>query len=250
MGVIPDNAVSKLRDYYEIGKKLGNTTVRTRQLFGEYEHKEHGVLTNEYSKQYDRSRYLYFLEADFDISDYCCKAIKKEPAHRYRKETGRVPITGQSAAESKLRSSQWLKNGCNSFDTPNPMSNPMSFWLEQDFLSYIYEKEIPICSVYGDVVIDYAADDQIDGQLSLSEYGVFDKERPTLKCTGCQRTGCCLCAFGAHLEKPEESRFVRLKQTHPGMYRLLDVVKNNGVTYREAIEWVNEHNGKGEIIRL
>lgn len=38
-----------------------------------------------------------------------------------------------------------------------------------------------------------------------------------------------------------EGRFERLKETHPGMYKLLDVIENNGVTYREAIDWINEH---------
>ena len=32
-----------------------------------------------------------------------------------------------------------------------------------------------------------------------------------------------------------------LKQTHPGLYGLLDVIENNGVTYRQAIDWINEH---------
>ena len=199
---------------------------------------------------FSQEKYKYFLNAPFEISNKCCNVMKKKPAHKYEKETGRKPITAQMASESRLRSQKWMQNGCNSFDGNNPISNPMSFWVEQDILTYIYEEKLPICSVYGDVVIDYAADGQVDGQISLSEYGVFDKERPTLKCTGCQRTGCMLCGFGCHLEKPEESRFVRLKETHPGMYNLLDVVKNNGVTYREAIEWVNENNGKGEIIRL
>lgn len=38
-----------------------------------------------------------------------------------------------------------------------------------------------------------------------------------LHCTGCQRTGCMFCAFGAHLEKGE-NRFERMKHTHPKHY--------------------------------
>ena len=38
-----------------------------------------------------------------------------------------------------------------------------------------------------------------------------------------------------------EGRFERLKQTHPGLYGLLDVIENNGVTYKQAIDWINEH---------
>lgn len=41
-------------------------------------------------------------------------------------------------------------------------------------------------------------------------------EKP-LHCTGCQRTGCMFCAFGAHLEKGE-NRFERMKHTHPKHY--------------------------------
>ena len=51
----------------------------------------------------------------------------------------------------------------------------------------------------------------------------------------------CECGFGCHLEKKGEGRFELLKETHPGIYGLLDVCKNNGVTMREAIDWVNEH---------
>lgn len=32
-------------------------------------------------------------------------------------------------------------------------------------------------------------------------------------------------------------------QTHPKFHNLLYVLKNNGVTYAEAIDWVNEHGG-------
>lgn len=57
--------------------------------------------------------------------------------------------------ESKLRESQWVKNGCNGFDLKIPTSNPMSFRTEQDVLIYIKENNLPICSVYGDIVVDY-----------------------------------------------------------------------------------------------
>ena len=46
----------------------------------------------------------------------------------------------------------WLKNGCNGFDMKSPISNPMSFWTEQDVLEYIYHNGIPIADVYGEVV--------------------------------------------------------------------------------------------------
>lgn len=184
---------------------------------------------------FSQEKYKFFLEAPFEISNKCCNVMKKEPLHTYAKKTGRKPITAQMAEESRLRTQKWLQNGCNGFNMNNPISNPMSFWTEQDVLQYIKERNIPICSVYGDVVIDYDAMGQVDGQISLLQ------DKPILKTTGCDRTGCMLCGFGCHLDKPGEGRFIRLKQTHPKMYGLLDVCKNNGVTFREAIEWVNEH---------
>ena len=224
---------------------IPNAPARTKQLLGIYKHRENGVDTDEYSKMYDRSKYIFMLDAKFACSDMCCKVMKKAPAHEYGKITGRKAMTAQMASESKLRTSQWIKNGCNGFDMKTPISNPMSFWTEQDVLLYIKLNNLPICSVYGDVVIDYDAEGSVDGQMDLSElsadYGLFDTGNRPLKTTGCSRTGCVLCGFGCHLEKPGEGRFERLKETHPGMYKLLDVIENNGVTYREAIDWINEH---------
>ena len=224
---------------------IPNAPARTKQLLGIFKHRENGVDTDEYSKMYDRSKYIFMLDAKFACSDMCCKVMKKAPAHEYGKRTGRKAITAQMASESKLRTSQWIKNGCNGFDMKTPISNPMSFWTEQDVLLYIKLNNIPICSVYGDVVIDYDAEGSVDGQMDLSElsaeYGLFDTGNRPLKTTGCSRTGYVLCGFGCHLEKPGEGRFERLKETHPGMYKLLDVIENNGVTYREAIDWINEH---------
>lgn len=193
---------------------------------------------SEYCKkypQYSDARYDYFFDADFDISHKCCNVMKKDPAKKYEKETGRKAILGIMTEESQLRRTSWLKYGCNAFNSKRPTSRPMSFWKEQDVLEYIVKKELPICSVYGDVVEDHNVDGQLEGQIKLWE------ERPTYKTTGCKRTGCMLCGFGCHLDKPGEGRFERLKETHPKMYGLLDVCKNNGVTFREAIEWTNEH---------
>lgn len=186
-------------------------------------------------------KYKFFIDAPFEISNKCCNVMKKDPVHRYSKKTGRQPITAQMAEESRLRTQKWLQHGCNAFEAKNPISNPMSFWTEQDVLQYIKEKNLPICSVYGEVVEDYDKTDIIPGQTTLPGY---EDEIP-LKTTGCSRTGCMLCGFGCHLEK-SPNRFEMLKETHPGMYTLLDKVKNNGYTMREAIEWINE-NGNMNI---
>ena len=52
-------------------------------------------------------RYQFFLDAPFEISHKCCSVMKKEPFARYGKETRKVPITAQMAAESRLRTQTW-----------------------------------------------------------------------------------------------------------------------------------------------
>ncbi len=143
---------------------------------------------------YNRKRYEPLLYTSFRCGHECCIVMKKKPAKAYTKKTGKKPITAQMAAESHLRTQQWMKNGCNGFDMKAPISNPMSFWTEQDVLQYIQQENIPIASVYGEIV--------------------WDGEK--LVTTGCDRTGCIFCAFGCHMEK--SSRFQRLKETHPRQY--------------------------------
>lgn len=107
-----------------------------------------------------------------------------------------------------MKANKGLHNGCNAFET----KNPMSFWTEQDVLQYIKENNIPIASVYGDVVYKEDSD-----QMRIEDYGIEGCGTEKLCTTGCNRTGCIFCAFGAHLEKGE-SRFERLKRTHPRQY--------------------------------
>ena len=96
------------------------------------------------------------------------------------------------------------------------MSNPMAFWTEQDVLRYIKENNLPIASVYGDVV-------QVDADGFIYESSMLPSTCPYTT-TGCKRTGCIFCGYGAHLEKGE-GRFVRLKHTHPKQY---DYCMNGG----------------------
>ena len=242
-GIIPDELLK------EIFGMDSDAPAKCKMLFGEYRHKEKGTKTDESSRMFDFSKYKYLATAPFYLSHHCCGVMKKAPIKKYAKETGRVPITAQMASESRLRTNNWLKNGCNAFELNNPISNPMSFWTEQDVLLYIKANNIEISSVYGDVVLDYHGMNLCDGQLSFNDIAgmeEFDLERPLLKTTGCSRTGCIFCGFGCHLEK--ESRFERLKQTHPKHYKAMANIKNNGINYFEAIDWINEHNGKGKII--
>lgn len=169
---------------------------------------------------------------DFMVSDKCCEYTKKEPAHRYSKETGKVSITAQMACESANRESKWLQYGCNAFNVENPISNPMSFWLEQDVLWYIKTRGIKICSVYGDIILD--GDDSVQERLP-------DTDVPKLKTTGCKRTGCMFCGFGAHLEKGE-NRYQMLAKTHPRQYTYC--IGGGGYDSADGI-WKPDKNGLG-----
>ena len=267
-----DRRINKQNEQYkslQMGVIPSGSEYRLRRLNGELTDSK-----GNYS-QFNQEKYKFFLDAPFEISDLCCDIMKKKPAHDYEKETGRKPIIATMASESIMRTQKWLQDGCNAFNVTRPHSNPMSFWTEQDVLLYIKENAkrmiefrmgndkmfygnrivykstganvennefyFPICSVYGEVVTDYEAMGQCENQMSFADLGIFDAERPVLKTTGCSRTGCVLCGFGCHLEK--ESRFLRLKETHPKFHNLLYVLKNNGVTYAQAIDWINEHGG-------
>ena len=163
----------------------------------------------ERQSHYNKTKWMPLCnETQFRISDRCCYVIKKTPIKKYQKETKRKPMLGTLADESKLRTIAWLKNGCNAYDSKNGTSQPLSFWREQDILQFIWEEAIEIASVYGEVV-------------STDKNGFGYEPIPgiecNLKCTGCQRTGCMFCGFGAHFEKGE-TRFQRLSRTHPRQY--------------------------------
>lgn len=149
-------------------------------------------------------------------------------------------MTAQTAAESRLRTMQWLQNGCNGFDMKAPISNPMAFWTEQDVLLYIRENNLPIAKVYGDIV---AVDEKDSNQLSLADLGLFEKERPCLTTTGAKRTGCMFCLYGIHMEK-SPNRLERMKVTHPKIYDfMMRPESEGGLGYAEKLTWINEHGG-------
>ena len=182
---------------------LGKETLRVRQLKG---------LTE---GRFCKKKWFFLVDAPFDIDDACCHVMKKKPAHKYGKQTGRKPIIGTMASESQQRKTNWLRQGCNAFYANYPSSTPLSFWTEQDILHYIKQFDVPYCSVYGEIVpVDDS--EQFDGQLTTFDV-LNDYEGTLLKTTGCDRTGCIFCMFGCHLEK-EPNRFQRLKETHPRQY--------------------------------
>lgn len=238
------------------GKK---STVRTAILLGMLP-KDNEVKANIQSNDrsnFSQEKYKFFLNAPFEISNKCCNIMKKKPAHTYSRKSGEKPITAQLASESRLRTQKWLQNGCNAFDAKNPISNPMSFWTEQDVLLYIKQNNLPIASVYGSIVEDNVGTGEVQGQLTISDLegfedmGLFDAKRLPLKTTGCSRTGCVFCGFGCHLEK-SPNRFERLAITHPKLYDYvmrggafdedgLWKPDSKGLGYWFVLQWINVH---------
>lgn len=166
------------------------------------------VLRSDGNKSiYNCEKWGYLLTAPFLIADRCCGIMKKSPAKSYEHKANTRPITATMAEESLLRMQKWRQTGCNAFEGGRPLSKPMSFWTEQDVLHFLVERQIPYCGVYGDIV---ASDGENDYDKTLVDC--------PLRCTGCQRTGCMFCGFGAHLEKGI-NRFQRMKLTHPKHYQ-------------------------------
>lgn len=140
-------------------------------------------------------RWMNLVDAPFEISEQCCDVMKKKPFKKYEKQTGRHPYIGTMACESNLRFNEYLKNGCNAFNTNRPNSTPMAFWTEQDVLSYLRDYALEYASVYGEIV----------------------EQGGKLVTTGEKRTGCMFCMFGVHLDETP-NRFQRMKETHPKQY--------------------------------
>lgn len=204
--------------------------------------------------QFSCERYKFFLDAPFEIGNRCCTVFKKNLAHEYNRKNDKHPFTAQMATESKLRTQQWLANSCNGFDLKEPISNPMSFWTEQDVLLYIQLNNIKLAPVYGNVETDFYVMGQCEGQMDFATMGIFDTGRPFLKTTGCSRTGCVFCGFGCHLEK-RPNRFELIDQVsnpklrdfcmrggafdEDGLWK----PDNRGLGYWFVLKWINIHGG-------
>lgn len=238
--------VSKMIHEVRVAKENGNDNKpyikpRLAKLNGEHLNPKTGELS-----PYNVPQWKFLLDAPFKISLKCCDVMKKEPAHRYSKETGRMPILGTLASESRVRTQKWIQNGCNAFYSDQPVSNPLSFWTDQDILLYIKTRKLNIASVYGDIVEDLSGTDQVPGQYELADYdfldktGIFEPERPLLKTTGCDRTGCMFCGFGCHLNN--DQRFVLMRDTHPKQWEyIMKSDKEGGLNYEVVINWLNQH---------
>ena len=178
---------------------------------------DNSEYVKKYGKRYSMSKWLWLKDSDIPISNQCCNIMKKKPAKKYERETGNKPIIGTMACESELRKTAWLKNGCNSFDSVRPTSQPISFWTEQDVLEYISLTGISYAQVYGEIIKDK------DGKYHT---------------TKCDRTGCVFCGFGCHLEK-EPNRFQMLKETHPKLWEYcMRDWDNGGLGMKNVLEYI------------
>jgi 3'-phosphoadenosine 5'-phosphosulfate sulfotransferase (PAPS reductase)/FAD synthetase len=143
-------------------------------------------------------KYHYLINAPFSCSDVCCSYLKKSPTQKYN------AITGEMGAESILRMASWLQTGCNVFGKKRSKCKPLSIWTGRDIWEYQRLFNVEFCELYHD-------------------YRVL-------------RTGCMFCGFGATFE--HISRFEILKERHPKIYHYFLKIKNNGITYREALHTV------------
>lgn len=124
------------------------------------------------------------LDAPFKVSNICCDIMKKRPAKKYEKQTGNKPFIGIVGGDSIIRDQNYLKTGCNAFDSKRPKSTPLAFWNEEDIWDYIKIFNVPYSKIYD---------------------------------MGYTRTGCIFCVFGCHLEKGE-NRFQLMQRTHPKLH--------------------------------
>ena len=143
-------------------------------------------------------KWLFLCDAPFRISHKCCDELKKKPASKYEKETNKKGFLGTIASESNMRTETYLRYGCNMYERNRPISQPLSFWLEQDILEYL--RFIPYSKIYN---------------------------------MGYVRTGCMFCAFGTHLEKTP-NKFQLMKITHPKLYEYC----MNDLGIKEVLEYV------------
>lgn len=179
----------------------------------------HDVRTNPNSKESQlrlskdtrfgiSNKWRYLITEPYNIHNVCCAKLKKEPMKQFFKESGLHPIIGVMASESRLRESDYIKNGnCNYFDK-SPKSHPLSIWLEQDILDYIAKFNLPIADIYQ---------------------------------KGAKRTGCMGCGFGAQFR--DDTRFRTLLKHYPKFYDMVMNYTNNGITFREALRKVLSKNG-------
>lgn len=198
----PDKTFKEVLEQYGypvISKEVAKTIEENRRNPDGYTKKKfdsNSAYVKRYGSRYDLSKWLPLRNSDIKISAKCCEIMKKRPAKKFEKESGLKPFIATMAIESNLRKQEYLKKGCNSFDTVRPASTPLGFWTEQDILQYIKEFNVPYCSVYGEILQD---------------------KKGKFYTTQAKRTGCMFCMFGVHTEK-SPNKFELMRETHPKLH--------------------------------
>lgn len=231
---------------------------------------------------YNRPKYGFLLDAPFELSDICCREMKKKPMNQYGRLTGKHPLMATMAEESQLRKGKWLKSGCNSFQGKKPNSTPMAFWLEQDVLRYLYQyhdaildaitvdyqnREVleseensiskklihPWASCYGEIY-PFRTKNEVIGQMYIHE-AIRAYEGCKFSTSKCKRTGCIFCLFGITQDR---DRILKVQEEEPkiadyvlrggffnetGMWR----PDNRGLGFWFVIQWLNVHGRLGII---
>ena len=153
--------------------------------------------------KFNNPKWFFLKDEPFDISAKCCDILKKNPLSKYAKQHNLRYFDGMTTAEGGVRKNSILRNGYNS-----KRISPLFFWVKQDILAYI-------------------------SKFNLSISKAYETE---------ERTGCLFCGMGAHLEKSNQTtlnRFQRIKKHYPKRFIKVMNIKNNGITFREALEKVN-----------
>lgn len=146
-------------------------------------------------------KWQYLAREKFDVSERCCDVMKKRAFKKYEKDTGLYPLIGVTAAESRLRTMQYIsRGGCSAFEGPRPRSFPISIFTDKDIYEYCARFKIALSHLYDD--------------------------------NNVRQSGCMVCGFGAD-QDPQHFDYI---YTHyPKAYKYFMSMTNNGVTYREAL---------------
>lgn len=106
---------------------------------------------------------------------------------------------GTLATESEDRRMSYLKTGC--INLKKNIGQPLSIFYKNEIWKIVKDNNIKYCDLYN------------RGECSL---------------------GCAYCGFGFQFDR---MRFFRLQQRDPKRYKQMIGIKNNGITYKQAIEY-------------
>lgn len=172
-----------------------------------------GIKQMASNSKYGYVKYNWLVDAPFRISERCCDALKKEPAKRYYRDTGRAPIIGTRVEESRIRAEVWLARGEINVESKIPKCTPISIWSAADIENYIELNNLEVCSIYN---------------------------------KGYLRTGCVFCLFGIF---SDTKRFIRLKASHPKLWEYcLRPLDQGGLGMAAVLDFIGIDSGANQSL--